>query len=751
MMAQRSNNSIYAFDQFGLDVSNLMLYRDGEAISLPRKVVKTLAVLVETRGAIISKDDLIDRVWEDSIVEEANLTQHLYLLRKTLGTKPDGSSYIETLRRRGYRFTGNVQIIERLDAENENVSIGQPKFSASAVERHGNVLRFVDRHELELPANNEPPGAVVPSTAAPLRTPRIALFFAGLTVAALATLAFVFFGGSSSNAVEMSVVKLTDGPRPSGATIAPDGDYFAYLETDGFVESAFIQQVGQSNRLAIISSDEDDYQSITFSNDGRFVYIVTTDKERGRTWLMRVPSIGGSPVRVLDQINGPVSFSPDGKEMTFTRVGKNRTEWSIVIADFEGKGERTLLVRNEPTSLGFAPSWSPDGKLIAVSEWATRQPLSRATTRLLLVDVEDGNARELSAEDWATLYRLVWTSDGNGIVMIATRWNETYSTRRDNVYFVSYPDGKSNRISTDGNRYDPESLGVTKNGGIVALPYSRSSQIWAMSATGDEKTAYQITRGSADGRAGLNVLSDGRLAYVARSGDELNTWVSRSDGTDARQLGSGLNALEETRADPAGKYLVFSTPVESKSHLFRIDVDGNNLKQLTFGEDQEVDSDILPDGNAIIYASAKVIAGVYHHRLWSIPSEGGEPRQFVNFECSRPLVAPDGKKLSCVTASEEVVIMSTDGTEIERFKLPANSTSNYGIGWLPNSRALGVIVMESGRSNLWSYPLNKGKPLRLTNFTSGTIYRYAFSPDGTRLYLARGYPTQDAVLITNYR
>src|SRR5688572_29065309 len=100
-MAEGGNNGVYEFDEFRIDSGKLMLYRLGDELSLPPKVVKTLAILVENGNEILSKDDLIERVWTDSIVEEASLSQHLYLLRKTLGNKPDGKPYIETLRRRG--------------------------------------------------------------------------------------------------------------------------------------------------------------------------------------------------------------------------------------------------------------------------------------------------------------------------------------------------------------------------------------------------------------------------------------------------------------------------------------------------------------------------------------------------------------------------------------------------------------------------------------------------------------------------
>lgn len=107
-MAKGNGHSIYEFGEFRLDVQRLMVYRRETEVSLPPKAVKTLAVLVEGRGEILSKDELIRAVWDDSVVEDSNLSQYLYLLRKTLGRKPDGSSYIETLRRRGYRFTGNA-------------------------------------------------------------------------------------------------------------------------------------------------------------------------------------------------------------------------------------------------------------------------------------------------------------------------------------------------------------------------------------------------------------------------------------------------------------------------------------------------------------------------------------------------------------------------------------------------------------------------------------------------------------------
>ena len=107
--AKSNAGDIYEFENFRLNASNLMLYRDEEAVPLAPKVVETLLALIERRGEIVSKREMMNRLWVDSFVADANLTQNVYLLRKTLGKASDGRDLIETFRRRGYRFTGTLK------------------------------------------------------------------------------------------------------------------------------------------------------------------------------------------------------------------------------------------------------------------------------------------------------------------------------------------------------------------------------------------------------------------------------------------------------------------------------------------------------------------------------------------------------------------------------------------------------------------------------------------------------------------
>ena len=123
----------YEFGPFRLDVTNRLLLRGGEPLPLTPKAVETLLALVRNGGEVISKDDLMKLVWPGQFVEEGNLTQHIYLLRKTLKQEgTGGQNYIETLPRRGYRFVGEVRESQAQAFEGEEVAPA----TAQALEAH---------------------------------------------------------------------------------------------------------------------------------------------------------------------------------------------------------------------------------------------------------------------------------------------------------------------------------------------------------------------------------------------------------------------------------------------------------------------------------------------------------------------------------------------------------------------------------------------------------------------------------------
>src|SRR5689334_6024001 len=106
-MGQQDNRS-YEFGRFRLKVAERTLLREGEVVPLTPKVFDILLTLVENSGHVVSKEDLMKRVWPSTFVEEGNLTQNISLLRKALGESPGGVQFIETVPRRGYRFVADI-------------------------------------------------------------------------------------------------------------------------------------------------------------------------------------------------------------------------------------------------------------------------------------------------------------------------------------------------------------------------------------------------------------------------------------------------------------------------------------------------------------------------------------------------------------------------------------------------------------------------------------------------------------------
>jgi DNA-binding winged helix-turn-helix (wHTH) protein/pimeloyl-ACP methyl ester carboxylesterase len=125
-------NRIYVFGQFSLDVSKQLLFADDEIVTLTPKAFDTLLVLVENRGRVLSKEELMHLVWPDQFVEENNLAQNIHVIRKSLHDGVGGLKYIETIPKRGYRFVAEVEVLnEQAPTDSpDNQQIGKVTNSA---------------------------------------------------------------------------------------------------------------------------------------------------------------------------------------------------------------------------------------------------------------------------------------------------------------------------------------------------------------------------------------------------------------------------------------------------------------------------------------------------------------------------------------------------------------------------------------------------------------------------------------------
>jgi len=218
-----------------------------------------------------------------------------------------------------------------------------------------------------------------------------------------------------------------------------------------------------------------------------------------------------------------------------------------------------------------------------------------------------------------------------------------------------------------------------------------------------------------------------------------------SDGTNQRQLTSGLGSDQYGLAvSPDGRYIFFTS---NRGGISRIDIDGGNPKQLS--NEGQVPT-CSPDGKWVIYVTPGSNRGI----LWKVATDGGDAVQVTNqYSDMVPNgISPDGK-LMAVTLPESKdrgkigIVLPESGELVRTLDLTRAKMWPPRIQWTPDSRAITYIF----NSDLWSQPINGGSPVQLTNFNQYFIQSFAWSPDGRQLVCARGFGTNDVVLLSNFR
>lgn len=730
---------LYEFNGFRLDPAERLLMRDGIPVPLAPKAFEMLVALVSNSGRLLTKDELMRAVWADVVVEENNLDKNISALRKALGERGVEHKFIETVRGHGYRF--NAAVTEIVAGQHNGAS--QAAIPASPSVEVGEKLRVSVWQR------------------------KSARGLAAVLLLAVAGMLWLWQSKERQpdSPREIKVTRLTNGGYIHNAVISPDGKYFAYTEQEGDAARLLLRQVAGGQPITLVPEIEHPIPGLTFAPDSQAVYFVTAGQSNPQGALYRVPALGGTVTKLLTGIFSPVAFAPDGQRLAFIRFEEKSEGYSLVLADISGGNELVVLTRSGLERFDLnGLSWSPDGKEVACQLLSGMTKTSDQVWRVVGVNVQSGAVRTLTAQPWDGCGRIVWLRDGSGLVLVGTKQGEGVTMARDSIWFVSQPDGAVRRITTDLSRHFYSSVSATDDGqSLLVIPFNRSSQIWSVEARGqgektryDAATATQLTTGTGEGRAGIVSLDDGRIVYVARTGEHVDLWRMNLDGSQRQQLTTDPPFLEELSAPSDGRFFVFASNRAGYSHLFRVNHDGTNLQQLTSGESREIDSDVSADGHWIVYASQSSLPGnIAQFKLWKIPAEGGAPVSLTEHEAQTPRFSPDGQWISYVYSqgsARRVAVISADGGEpIKTFEVPNLVELGVGYRWTPDGQGLTFILKGKNFDNLWLQPLDGRAPHALTDFNSGEIYNYAFSRDGQRLYLARGYSIRDVLLIRDFR
>jgi eukaryotic-like serine/threonine-protein kinase len=413
----------------------------------------------------------------------------------------------------------------------------------------------------------------------------------GVTVAAvigvivIAGLGWLLYSRSQQRpsrvaAQQMSVERLTnDGQTNGSTTISPDGKYVVYeVSKDGKL-SLWLRQIATSSAVKLVPDSDTGYGGTTFSPDGNFVYYQDTTNEEPNGALYKVPTLGGSPQKVLSRVDSPITFSPDGKQFAYVRASSPEGPTSqLVVANADGSDARPIVTGKIAIDWfeSHGPSWSPDGKFIAVGK--ERLNSSGFSDGISLFDLA-GKETPLVEKLPGKVARLIWLKNGDGLVFSATA---RMGSGANQVWFVSYPAGEVSRITNDLNSYGRLSLGVTADGSaLVTIQQVPHSNLWV--STGNYKDAKQITQAEGDGLDGVDAAS-GKAVYSSFATGSEAISVVNLDGSNAAQVSPPDELCDNPAISRDGRHLALSClKGGGQLNIWIANADGSDLRQLTSG------------------------------------------------------------------------------------------------------------------------------------------------------------------------
>lgn len=745
---------LYEFGPFHLNTSERQLLRDGRPVLLAPKAFEMLLVLVEKSGRLVEKDELMKTLWPDSFVEEANLNHHIWALRKALGEGSNGSRYIETVPRHGYRFAAGVRELTDVGAElvvekrtfTHIVALEHEQTGVEDEAAQGQSTIEARQAQTSLPApaaSSRRAGRAQPLSSALVA---VALFVAGAaTVFGVYWLISQRQPRDRATTVvpfrEMDISRLTTSGKIKHAAISPDGEYIANVTVDAEGDSLWVRHFAAPTSVRVAGPDATEYIWVTFAPDGDSVYYLTLDRNKGDTALYRVPVLGG-PSSMAAYDVGPVCFSPDSRQMAFIRMYNEESR--LVVAGADGTNERTLATHRQPDLFRMvwnAPAWSPDGKTIACP---IRLNDERGHFETIVgVGVEDGAERPLTSARWSDVGQPAWLADGSGLLVTAS----DSATAPAQVWHISLKSGEATRVTHDLNHY--YSLSLTADASrLVVVQIQAVSSIW-VAPEGDAGRAKQVS--SQVGWANeIAWTPDGRIVYRSNAGGGADIWVMDADGSNPKQLTTGARASRGLTVSPDGRHIFFASDRAGHFNIWRVDAEGRELKQLTNG-DGEFYPQSTPDGQWVVYQCGEV-----EQRLCKVPADGGESVQLTERHALCPAVSPDGQLIAYHYLDSDLaksrwgigIVSSEGGRRLKRFDFPPTVTQRY-VRWSPDGQTIAYPNSSGGVSDIWLQALDGSQPRRLTNFKAENILAFDWSRDGRSLAIIGGIETSDVVLIGN--
>jgi Tol biopolymer transport system component/DNA-binding winged helix-turn-helix (wHTH) protein len=593
------DNEVYEFGPFRLDIGEKLLWRNGTTVSLEPTQFQVLTALVRAAGHLVTREDLTHSVWKETYVDEGSLTVTISMLRRKLGDTPSQPTYIETIRKSGYRFCAPVTRPSRAVRQ-------EPAEQAVATPLQRLPVRW-DHDGL-----------------------RRLLSFAGMAAVA------AFWYWSRSGAIR----DLTPTPVPlypfggvqDDPSFSPDGNQIAFTwrPADSDNDDVYVLRIRDLHATRLTSDPGLD-KSPAWSPDGRQIAFIRRKGSAGE--ILLISPTGGPERKVVDTAGTLVAWSADSQALAFIDRAAEEDVHSIFLVPAAGGPRRQLTFpAAEKTHGDSSPAISPDGRTLAFVRHLTYdvadvfvQPLDSVKARRLTFD-----KREIRG--------LAWVPNGKELIFSSNRsgrhqlWRVDVSGTAQPTIVEGITEARSPAVSSSRLVYqafmEDYNIRLLNRGADGTWNASKPS-FFAASIRDEQNPSV-----SPDGR---------RLSFVSDRSGWFEVWVcAYPEGSDCRELTSFRQGyVGSPRWSPDSQRIAFDARVDGNADIYLVRADGGQPVRLTRESSVESRPSWSGDGRWIYFRSDRTGA----HQIWKMPVAGGAPIQVTTSGGFEAFEASDGKSL----------------------------------------------------------------------------------------------------------
>jgi Tol biopolymer transport system component/DNA-binding winged helix-turn-helix (wHTH) protein len=646
----------------------------GGAVKLEPRVMRLLATLAASPGRPLPRQELLETIWPDVLVNEEALSRAVSQLRRALGDDPRAPRFIETVHKGGYCLIAPVA-----DASAETARA--PNLKA---ERDGRRL----------------PWRLLPILAVGLAA--VFLIYQSLAPA-------------PRPQAPRRLVPLTSEPgREIDPAVSPDGRRIAYLASSGADYDLFMRDMVGGAPVRLTRSALAKGHPV-WSPAGDRIAFIAADGDAAAIYF--VSAKGGAAAKLIDLSSWSfgLDWSPDGRTLAYSDAAPGETA-GVVLLDIASKAVRPI-----PRSAGSAgdvkPVFSPDGKRLA---FLRHDPFERQ--QIAVVDLQQGGEADVLGPPPQQLRGVDWAPGGEALIYSA-RSGRRFSLWRLAADGAAAPEALP---AEGGDLFNPS---ISRDGRIVVEDVEQDRDIWV--ANLGRAGSAPLIRSTFDDYEPAYAPDGARLAFVSERSGTPEIWVQPSRG-EPRPL-TRLNGPEIRRISwsPDGRRLAFLAERDGGASIYAAEPKGGELVRLLQTGQGRIPIGWAAAGDALFMLAPD--AGQW--RLEAFSLSGRESRPIAAPRLRLAAVAADGRSIFAVPAGENKLLRIAPGEGVVRqFRLPPLPGLS---GLLAATGSLYLVEDEFGTALVRRLDLNSGRvgaAVRIDYYGGGTL---TLDADGRSLAYTR--------------